>query len=149
MLTITSEAPFDPSHPNALAVYCSDGRFTLAVEELLHGFGYERLDTLTIPGGPGLFDMSISSLTDVDMVRKAARFLIVGHHIEHITLLAHEGCGYYKAQLSHESKENIEVRQLADMRNAALWLRACHPGIEVRSFFARTAAGHVVFDPVD
>jgi len=30
-----SELPFDPSYPKALAFYCSDGRFTRAIEELL------------------------------------------------------------------------------------------------------------------
>src|SRR6478736_99849 len=98
--SITSTVPYDASHPDALAVYCSDGRFTHAVANLLEKLGYDRLDTLTIPGGPGLFEMGTSSLTDVDTVRKAANFLVVGHHIKHITLLAHEGCGYYKAQLS-------------------------------------------------
>ncbi len=149
MLTISSEAPFDATHPDALAVYCSDGRFTVAVEELLHGLGYPRLDTLTVPGGPGLFEMSTSSLTDVDMVRRAARFLIVGHDIKHIALLAHEGCGYYKAQLTHESPDGIRARQLLDLRNGAAWLRACHPGVEVTSFFARPAAGHVAFETVE
>ena len=42
---------FEATHPEALAVYCSDGRFTDAVEELLHHLGYTRLDTLTLPGG--------------------------------------------------------------------------------------------------
>lgn len=31
-----SKEKFEASHPDALAVYCSDGRFTDAVEELLH-----------------------------------------------------------------------------------------------------------------
>ncbi len=29
-----SRAAFDPTHPTVLAVYCSDGRFTRAVEDL-------------------------------------------------------------------------------------------------------------------
>ncbi len=93
--------------------------------------------------------MATSSLTDVDMVRRAARFLVVGHGIKHIALLAHEGCGYYKAQLAHESGEALRGRQLTDLRNAAAWLRACHPGVDVSSYFARPSAGHVVFDSVE
>ena len=38
---------FHEEHPTALAVYCSDGRFTESVEELLRALGHERLDTLT------------------------------------------------------------------------------------------------------
>jgi hypothetical protein len=148
MEATTSKVAYDASHPDALAVYCSDGRFTNAVAELLKKLGYERLDTLTIPGGPALFDMGTSSLTEVDTVRKATHFLVVGHHIKHITLLAHEGCGYYKTQLSHEVPEAIYERQLADLRSGAAWLRAVHAGIDVKTFFARPRTGHVLFETV-
>jgi hypothetical protein len=146
--SITTAAPYDASHPDALAVYCSDGRFTHAVAGLLEKLGYDRLDTLTIPGGPGLFEMSTSSLTEVDTVRRAASFLVVGHHIKHVTLLAHEGCGYYKAQLSHEAPEVIERRQRQDLLASASWLRAVHHGVEVATFFARVVSGKVVFESV-
>jgi len=49
---------FRPSHPSALAVYCSDGRFTRAVEQLLESKGCARVDTLTMPGGPALFSQT-------------------------------------------------------------------------------------------
>lgn len=49
-----ASAPFSEEHPKALAVYCSDGRFTEAVEDLLASVGNRRIDTLTIPGGAAL-----------------------------------------------------------------------------------------------
>jgi hypothetical protein len=149
MTHVESNFPYDATHPDALAVYCSDGRFTNAVSELLHGFGYDRLDTLTIPGGPGLFEMATSSLTDVDVVRRAASFLITGHHTKHVTLLAHEGCGYYRSQLSHETPENIVARQLADLRNARAWLKAVHAGLDVKAFFCRPKSGQILFEPIE
>ena len=51
---LSTNAHYDAAYPDALAVYCSDGRFTRAVDELLAKLGHPRLDTLTIPGGPGL-----------------------------------------------------------------------------------------------
>lgn len=146
---ITSRTPYEPSHPDALAVYCSDGRFTNAVAELLKTLGYDRLDTMTIPGGPALLDTGTASLMDVDVLRRGARLLIVAHEIKHVTLLAHEGCGYYKSQLSHEPPERIKERQLVDLKNAEAWVRAMHPGVGVAKFFARPGGGHVVFEPVD
>ncbi len=145
----TSKIPYLPEHPDALAVYCSDGRFTAAVAELCTDLGFGRLDTLTIPGGPALFETASSSLITVDVIRRAASFLIDAHHIEHVTLLAHHGCGYYRSQFFHESEEGREARQLADLRSAAAWLRASHRAVEVVAYFARPSAGRVLFEPVD
>ena len=58
--------PFDASHPKALAIYCSDGRFTSAVEVLLEAVGHDRLDTMTLPGGPALLCTSAANLSEVD-----------------------------------------------------------------------------------
>ena len=35
--------PYHPSHPHVLAIYCSDGRFTDAVEELASHLGHGAL----------------------------------------------------------------------------------------------------------
>src|SRR4051812_27814890 len=106
------KTPFDAKHPDALAMYCSDGRFTEAIEELLHGLGHARLDTLTIPGGPALLDLTSSNLGAVDVMREAATFLIRGHQIKRVVLLGHDGCGYYKARFPYESPESMKRRQL-------------------------------------
>ena len=144
-----SKLPYEQGHPDALAVYCSDGRFTGAVAELLASNGYDRLDTLTIPGGPALFEMGSSSLTAVDTTRKAASFLIQAHAIKHVLLLSHHGCGYYKSQFFHEAPDVLEARQLSDLRTGAAWLRASHPGVEVVAYFMRPHDGHVSFDRLD
>lgn len=128
---------YDPEHPDALALYCSDGRFTNAVSELLRSLGYPRLDTMTIPGGPALLEMGSAGLLEVDAIRKSMSFLITAHHIEHVTLLAHHGCGYYRAQFAYEDADAIHARQLADLRAGAAWLRAVHRGVEVACYFAR------------
>ena len=68
-----SITPYEPRHPKALAVYCSDGRFTQAVEELCHHLGHERLDTLTMPGGPALLNPWTASILEADQVTSRAR----------------------------------------------------------------------------
>jgi hypothetical protein len=140
---------YDAEHPDALALYCSDGRFTNAVAELLRSLGYDRLDTLTIPGGPALLEMGSAGLMEVDALRKSASFLITAHHIEHVTLLAHQGCGYYKSQFSYEEAAQIHQRQLADLRSGANYLRAVHHKLEVACYFARPEGGFVHFDLVE
>ncbi len=131
--------PFEPHHPTALALWCSDGRFTRAVEELLESLGQPRLDTMTFPGGPALLEMSSSSLASVDNAREAASFLIRAHDIKEVVLVAHEGCGYYRARYPYESSEAMQRRQLADLRSAARWVSRSHAGVNARCFFASVA----------
>jgi len=131
-----AQDPFQPHHPTALALWCSDGRFTRAVEELLSSLGQPRLDTMTFPGGPALLEMTSSSLSSVENTREAASFLIKAHHIKEVVLVAHEGCGYYRARYRYESVEAMQRRQLADLRSAARWVSGTHSGVIARCFYA-------------
>ncbi|MFO0618212.1 MAG: carbonic anhydrase [Polyangiaceae bacterium] len=140
---------YDHEHPDALALYCSDGRFTNAVAELLRSLGYPRLDTMTIPGGPALLEMGSAGLMEVDVIRKSTSFLITAHRIEHVTLLAHQGCGYYRSQFAYEDAAAIFERQLGDLRAGANYLRAVHPRVEVACYFARPEGGFVEFDRIE
>lgn len=142
------KTPFDASHPHALAMYCSDGRFTDAIEELLHGLGHARLDTLTIPGGPALLDLTSSNLGAVDVMRDAATFLIRAHKITQVVLLGHEGCGYYKARFPYESPEAMRRRQLDDLRQAGRWVRSNHDELPVALYFATPEEKRLRFDEI-
>lgn len=144
----TATHPFDPAHPHALAVYCSDGRFTQAVEELLAHLGHARLDTVTTPGGPAVLNHMSAAYADADVNTRAATFLIRAHHITEAVLLAHDGCGYYRAKRPSDSPEMIVARQLDDLRHAAKALRRATPELNVHLYYARVATGAVHFDPV-
>jgi hypothetical protein len=145
---VHANVTFDAKHPSALAMYCSDGRFTEAIEELLHSLGHARLDTLTVPGGPALLDMTSSSLSALEVMRSAATFLIRGHAIKHIVLLGHEGCGYYKARFPYESADAMKRRQCADLAQAARWVRGEHEALHVTTYFATPEGTRIRFDEV-
>lgn len=147
-MSFTSESVFDESHPSALAVYCSDGRFNRAVEELLRHLGHPRLDTLTIPGGPGLLQHKTSGYSDCDTFSRSAEFLIREHHIKVVVLLAHEGCGYYARKFPDLTAEQIRTRQLADLRHASAELAETHPRLRTEEYIVVTAGGLLRFDPV-
>jgi hypothetical protein len=136
-----SRAAFRAEHPSALAVYCSDGRFTDAIEELLHAMGHERLDTLTMPGGAALLHPFSARLIEHEALVGASRFLIVGHGITHTVLIAHAGCGYYRARYAGEEPERLEQRQREDLRGARAKLMAEHAGMKVDLFYARPVGG--------
>ncbi len=140
--------PFEPRHPEAMAVYCSDGRFTDAVEELLHGLGFPRLDTLTVPGGPGLLDLASASFSELEATRRAATFLIRGHRIKQVMLLAHAGCGYYATRYPLDRKEQIVETQLTDLRVAGRWVKSSHDGVNVHLYYAAIADGRIHFNPI-
>lgn len=140
---------YESTHPHVLAVYCSDGRFTDAVEELAKHLGHDRIDTLTLPGGPGLLNRWSADYMESDMVTRAANFLIQGHHIQEVLLLAHAGCGYYQARHGVMGAEFIAEQQLKDLAVAAEELGKAFPGIVVHKYFVRPKGQKIVFQPLD
>jgi hypothetical protein len=141
-------ASFDPRHPSALAVYCSDGRFTRAVEGLLRKLGHDRLDTMTLPGGPALLNPGPADLSEVFIFSRATRFLIEAHHITHAVLLAHENCGFYRARMNRLGEDRIRKVQIEHLQVAGEKLAKQHPGLEVACYYARVVNEQVVFDDV-
>jgi hypothetical protein len=142
-------APFIADHPPALAFYCSDGRFTEPVEELLRHLGHPRLDTLTLPGGGGLLNPTSASYADLDAARRAASFLIEAHAIRDAVLIAHAGCGYYRRRMAAgKTADQIVAAQRKDLQVAAETLRRAHPMLRTHLFFARVDGTRVAFDPI-
>ena len=141
-------AVFDQGHPPALALYCSDGRFTAAVEELAAHLGHPRLDTVTLPGGAALLDQGAAMLSDRDALSRALALLVDRHAIRFVLLVGHQGCGYYAARHPLLDGERLRARQQADLRGARDRLRQAWPGLEVALFFARPDRQRVSFEPV-
>ncbi|MEO8701272.1 MAG: hypothetical protein ABI867_14585 [Kofleriaceae bacterium] len=151
MATFTSRDPgsrYQASYPDALAVYCSDGRFSHAIEELFRHLEHPRLDTLTVPGGAGLLNHRTSGYTDCDTLTRGAEFLIRGHHITFVVLLAHENCGFYATKYPDLSHDEILKRQRADLLLAKAELEASHPRLEVSAYLAIPEGDQVRFDPI-
>jgi len=146
-MTYVAKHPYDASHPDALAIYCSDGRFTEAIEELLRHLGHTRLDTLTLPGGPALLELNSAGFSQLETSRTSSSFLILGHGIKRVVLIAHEGCGYYKARHRFETPERVTAMQLVDLEAAGAWMLSAHPGLDVSMYYARTEGKQVGFVP--
>ncbi len=146
---VHTKATFDKKHPDTLAIYCSDGRFTDAVEELVHSKGHPRLDVLCLPGGPALLDLGSASFSALEAMRTSASFLIRGHEIKNVALIAHEGCGYYKERYRFESPEEIVRQQKEDLKIAAQWLAGSHPDLAITLYFAKPIGNNVTFQEVE
>ena len=146
---VSTSAAYEEGYPDALAVYCSDGRFTQAVDELLEKLGHPRLDTLTIPGGPGLLNHKTCGYSDCDTFSRSAEFLIREHHITTVVLLAHRGCGFYGRKFPDLAPEQIEKRQRADLLHAMRELCETHPRLRAFAFIAVPSGRDVRFEPVE
>jgi hypothetical protein len=128
--------PFQSAHPNVLALYCSDGRFTNSVEELLRHLGHPRVDTVTLPGGPALFNVWLASFSESDAISRGTSFLIEGHRIAGVALFAHAGCGFYRARMPNRTPEEVHAQQLVDLQNAGALILQRHPGVQVALYYA-------------
>lgn len=141
--------PYVHEHPTTLALYCSDGRFTRAVEKLADSLGEPRVDALCLPGGPGLLDdWTSSSVLETALVADAAGFLISGHGTRLVLLVAHEGCGFYARRYPDLDMGQRRERQEDDLRRAVRRLHATHPNVSVQAFYAVVKGTMVGFDPV-
>jgi hypothetical protein len=147
-MTIQASTAFDAKHPDALAVYCSDGRLTSSIEELLKALGHLRHDTLTLPGGPGLLSHWTARHGEGYTVREAAQFLIRAHGIKTVVLVSHVDCGYYRARYPEASGQEREERGVRDLTAGLAAMGELVPGVAVKAFFARIVGGRVRFDPV-
>jgi hypothetical protein len=136
---------FDPSHPSTLAIYCSDGRFTHAVEDHCEDLGHERIDTMTLPGGPALLTSGPADLSEVHVFSRAAEFLIEGHGITHVFLVAHAGCGFYRARCGRLGDEAIRRLQVDNLLAARANLRRHHPHLVVTCCYAGIDGDAVTF----
>jgi carbonic anhydrase len=136
---------FQREHPETLIIRCSDGRFTVPVADLMAHKGYQSYDTLAIPGGPALLDMSGSSISDTESVRSSTRFLIRGHHTQRVFLIAHVSCGYYQKRMTGQPDNKVLSQQIKDLQCSAAWIRRENPQIQVEAYFIYPQNGDIEF----
>jgi carbonic anhydrase len=139
---------FDPSHPSTLAISCSDGRFTHAIEDHCEDLGHERVDTMTLPGGPALLVSGTADLSEVHVFSRAAHFLIEAHAIKHVFLFAHAGCGFYRARCGRVGDVAIRRMQVDNLRAAHASLRRHFPEVAVTCVYAAPEGESVTFTDV-
>ena len=139
---------FDPSHPSTLAIYCSDGRFTHAVEDHCEDLGHERIDTMTLPGGPALLTTGPADLSEVHVFSRAAHFLIEAHGIKHVFLFAHAGCGFYRTRCGRLAADAIRRLQIDNLHEAHRTLRRHFPQLAITCCYVATDSAAVTFSDV-
>ncbi len=148
-ISFTARTPFRSARPGVLVIYCSDGRFTGAVEELLEQIGHESMDRLSVPGGPATLSYASSDYSERDAARRACAFLIREHSLRRIVLVAHQGCAHYRERYPSTPAADIERRQRDDLQKAAKALERLHAGFRLHAYYARVNGGQVIFEAVE
>jgi hypothetical protein len=142
----STNAPYHAEHPKVLAIYCSDGRYTHAVEALAETLGHSRLDVLCVPGGPGAMSQWTmgSGILSGYLLNQAA-FLIDRHGIRDVLLISHENCGFYREQLPRAGEPERYNRQCHDIQAAEHALKGRFPLLKVHMFAAHPEGACVGF----
>ncbi len=140
-----------PTH--TLVVHCSDHRIQAGLQEFLntHLGLANNYDLLAIPGGP-------QCLTLVEYLPKFSwagwkwfRFLIEGHDLKRVVLIAHQDCAWYGSLPLHlHSSPEPRGRQEEDLRRARVALRGEFPNLAVELYFAgwNSDGGRMTIEPV-
>lgn len=142
-----SSVPFEPGRIQAVAIYCSDGRFGEQVDDLLqNGLELPRYDRLALPGGGACLTGHFSTHREEEAVSAWLRFLVEAHRLQHAVLIAHQDCAFYTQRLRVPHLQ-LETRQREDLGKAASRVRALAHGLTVTAYFARQQGDRICFEP--
>ena len=144
-----SREPFAAERIQAAAVYCSDGRYGEQMDDFLHNaLELPRYDRMALPGGAGCLAGHLSTFRMENGLADQLRFLIPGHQLARVILIAHQDCVFY-LDLLRVPPERLEQQQRADLVKAARRIREINRSLVVDAFFARRCEHRVRFEPVE
>jgi hypothetical protein len=150
-LPFTSPIPFEHERVGAAAVYCSDGRYGEHMDDFLHNcLGLPRYDRVAIPGGAACLAGHIKAMRERGALDRQLKFLIEGHGLDRIVLIAHQDCVFYHHNVhpSELKRYPLEKIQAADLATVAALLRDYNRHLEIDAYFARKVEGVVRFEPI-
>ena len=126
----------------ALAMYCSDGRWGDAFDEICHTrLHIPRYDRFAIPGGPAAL------AEDSQPAWEQLALLVKTHELQRIVLISHFGCAYYMHKLGGDANGCLE-HQVEDLEWAAELVKIRFPQVCVENFVAMREGGRMTFHRV-
>lgn len=142
----SSSLAFEVERVGAVAIYCSDGRYGDQMDDFIHiHLKLPRYDRLALPGGSASLAGYLELFREEDVLGQNLRFLIEGHALRHVILIAHEDCSFYRKRLGVAPGAIID-QQRVDLAKVTERLRRYYPTVEVRSFLTGIRAGTVEFE---
>ena len=152
MTAFQSSTKLNNAHTDVLVVHCSDHRFQTGLHEFLNDA--LRLngnyDLLVLPGGPQCLTL-VEYLPKLSWaLTKWLRFLVEGHELKQMVLIAHQDCGWYKQLPFHLFGSSDPRRhQEDDLRRVKHAMAKDFPHVRVDLYYAGwDASDRVVIEPV-
>jgi hypothetical protein len=144
-----SSTPFETERVQAVAIYCSDGRYGDQIDEFLHRhLGLPNYDRVAIAGGPAwLSYRSSASLVQYGLVHDQLDFLVEAHRLRRAVLIAHYGCAYYLRRLAGDA-ESVLATQIQDLHDASETLKNWYRDLQIENYLARAMDGLVHFESI-
>jgi carbonic anhydrase len=121
------DSPLEVYTADACVITCFDARFDLALRKFLKRLGIVLFDHVKIPGSAKPW-AAPGGDPDADFLLRAVRTSIRLHRPGRVVIVAHNDCGAYPGILP----ETVA----ADAAQAAAFLRAAEPSLQVESYFA-------------
>ncbi len=150
-IPFASAIPFVHERIGAAAIYCSDGRYGEIMDDFLHNcLGLPHYDRVAIPGGAACLAGHMLAMRERSALDRQIKFLIEGHGLTRVVMIAHADCGFYKKNV-HPTKlrrQPLEEMQFADLAAAAAVLREYNRSLKLDAYFARKVEDRVTFDSV-
>jgi hypothetical protein len=152
MTAFQSSTKLNDTHTDVLVVHCSDHRFQAGLHEFLNdGLRLNgNYDLLVLPGGPQCLTL-VEYLPKLSWaLTKWLRFLVDGHELKQVVLIAHQDCGWYKQLPFHLFGSSDPRRhQEDDLRRVKHAMAKDFPHVRVDLYYAGwDASDGVVIEPV-
>lgn len=140
---------FNPQRVQAVAVYCSDGRYGEQIDELLNrGLGLPRYDRLAVPGGAACLAGHFYTYREEQGVLEQLRFLVSVHNVRRVVLIAHDKCAFYSDRLQVAPLQ-LETKQREDLIKAVRRVQRFGLDLQIDVFFAHLKGDVVCFESLD
>jgi hypothetical protein len=144
-----SSIGYKSNRVQAVAVYCSDGRYGEQIDEFLsRGLGLPRYDRLAVPGGAACLAGHFYTYREEEGVLEQLRFLVSVHKVRRVVLIAHQNCAFYSDRL-HVAPLHLETRQHEDLMKATRRVQRFGLDLQIDVFFARLNGDVVCFESFD
>ena len=149
-VSYNSPLPYIVHRLHVAAIYCSDGRVGKHFDDFLQaGLNLPHYDRVALPGGAACLADHAAAHVQQASVAEELKFLVEVHELERVVLIAHQGCGFYRAALGLPDGL-LEGQQRMDLAAAARTVRTITGIDRVEGWFLRVDERHgtVSFEPV-
>ena len=134
----------------AVAIYCSDGRWGDAVDELCHKcLKIPAYDRFAVPGGPAWVNEADTRRVGLSRTtHEQLQFLVKVHQLHRVVFITHFGCAFYRDRFQCTAHQSLE-KQFDDVRAARRIVQKWFGPIEAEGYLAMQRSGVLSFHRID